>query len=272
MKCFKRFALKQPFLFGFALFIIFFLLNAFSYPVTMLLPETGPWSLLASVLAKLVTFVIFLWIISRFGWLRSAGFRQLGKPQTWLAVFLMLIYLVALEVYAFTGDFTYPLPDLTMAAATLLDHLGTGLVEETMVRGLVLVAMVLVWGESKKGLVKAILLSSVFFGVIHLANVIVNPVGTVVMQAIVVSLPGILYAALTLAFRSIWPAILIHWLTNAAVNIKLIALPDFEETLSMWLIFAAGLIPVLVYSAYLIRKLPEPFEYEGLGISADKEI
>ncbi|MFN2144846.1 MAG: CPBP family intramembrane glutamic endopeptidase [Anaerolineales bacterium] len=264
MKRFKNFALKRPFMFGFALFIIFFLLNALSYPVQMLLPETGPWSLLASMLAKLVTFGIFLWVLSRFGWLKSAGFKQLGKPQTWLGIFLILIYLIVLEVYAFTGDLTFPIPDPPMAAATLLDHLGTGLVEETMVRGLVLVAMVLAWGETQKGLVKAVLLSSIFFGIIHLANVIVSPVGTVVAQAIVVSLPGILYATLTLAFRSIWPAILIHWLTNAAVNIKLIALPDFEETFSMWLIFAAGLIPVLVYSAYLIRKLPAPFEYVEL--------
>ena len=114
---------------------------------------------------------------------------------------------------------------------------------------------------TKRGLAKAILLSSIFFGVMHLFNILVRPAGVVILQALIVSLPGILYAALTLKSRSIWPAILIHWLTNAAVNVKLIGVEGFEETVSMWLIFAAGLIPVVAYSVYLIWKLPEPFEY-----------
>ena len=51
------------------------------------------------------------------------------------------------------------------------------------------------WGDTKKGIVKAILLSSILFGMLHLLNAIANPFGMVLFQAVIVSLPGILYAA-----------------------------------------------------------------------------
>jgi hypothetical protein len=82
----------------------------------------------------------------------------------------------------------------------------------------------------------------------------------VLFQAIVVFLPGIFYAAIVLASRSLWPAILIHWLGNAAVNIKLVGIENYQETLTMWILFAIALMPILVYSAYLIRRLPQTDE------------
>jgi len=268
MQRLKRFALKRPFLFGLVLIVIYSLLSTLAFPVKYLFPETGPGDLLGDALAKMIIFLIFLWGLFRFGWLKASGFTSLGKIRIWGVVFIVLIYLIVVEVYAYTGDLSYTIENPSLASATLLDHLGTGLVEETMFRGFVLVAMVVAWGDTKSGQVRAILLSSAFFGVMHLFNLFVRPAGIVLVQAIVVSLPGILYAALTLTARSIWPAILIHWLTNAAVNIKLIGVPNFEETLSMWLIFAAGFIPLVVYSFLLIRKLPEPLNYGDLLIES----
>ena len=52
--------------------------------------------------------------------------------------------------------------------------------------------MVLVWGNNKKGIVKAILISSALFGITHLLNIIADPVEEVIIQSIVVFLPGIL--------------------------------------------------------------------------------
>jgi membrane protease YdiL (CAAX protease family) len=260
----KNFALKRPFLFGLALIVVFALLSVLTYPVHFLFPDSGPGPPVGQGLGELIIFLIFVWVLWKLGWLKASGLTNLGKVQTWLAVLLILVYLAIVEVYAFTGDLSFSVSDWPMAAATLLDNLGTGFVEEIMFRGLVLVAMVIAWGNTKKGLVKAILLSSLFFGVMHLFNIFIRPPGVVILQALIVSLPGILYAALTLSSRSIWPAIIIHWLTNAAVNVKLLGYPNFEESFSMWLIFVIGLLPVLAYAAYLIWKLPERFEYEGL--------
>jgi hypothetical protein len=83
----------------------------------------------------------------------------------------------------------------------------------------------------------------------------IRPFGVVVVQALILTLPGIFYAALVFAYRSMWPAIVIHWLGNAAVNIKLIGNKNYQETFSMWILYGISLIPLVVYSAYLIRGL-----------------
>ncbi|MBL7005920.1 MAG: CPBP family intramembrane metalloprotease, partial [Spirochaetia bacterium] len=111
------------------------------------------------------------------------------------------------------------------------------------------------------------LLSSCFFGFFHLFNLLENPSLVVVYQAVIVSLPGIIYSALLLKGRSLWPAIMIHWLTNAAVNIKIAENPDFQETFSMWLIYGLILIPPVAYSFYSIRKLPETYISDYFNVS-----
>ena len=125
-----------------------------------------------------------------------------------------------------------------------------------MVRGLVLVAMILAWGSTKGGQLKAVLFSSLLFGLIHLFNLMIRPPGVVLLQALIVTLPGIFYAAIVLIYRTLWPAIVIHWLGNAAVNIKLVGVENYQETFAMWLIFGLSLIPLVVFSAYLIQRLP----------------
>ena len=93
-------------------------------------------------------------------------------------------------------------------------------------------------------------------------NILVRPVGIVLFQAVVTSLPGIFYAAIVLKSRSLWPAILIYWLTNAAVNIKLTGFENFYETNTMWMLFALFLIPIVAYSAYVLWKLSDAYGYD----------
>jgi membrane protease YdiL (CAAX protease family) len=144
-------------------------------------------------------------------------------------------------------------------------------VEESMVRGLVLTAMLISWGGDKKGQVKAVLLSSSIFGIIHLFNLIIRPPQVVLFQVVGVVIPGILYASILLAQGSIWPAILLHWATNAAVNIKLIGVENYQETFSMWLKFVIGLIPVLAYAIYLMWMSPDSYKYKNDVIPANQD-
>ena len=262
MNKFKEFALKRPFLFGLVLIVIYALLGTITFPAHFLFPESEAGQLYGDALAKFITFLVFLLILWRFGWIKASRITSFGNVTTWLIFAAILIYKIIVEVYAFTGDLSIAFPDPPLAVANLTTSLSTGLVEETMVRGLALVAMIMSWGDTKQGQIKAVVLSSLFFGLIHLFNIIIRPFGVVLFQAIVLILPGIFYAAFVLARKSLWPAIIIHWLTNAAVNVKLIGYENYQETFSMWLIFAAALIPLMAYSAYLIWKLPESYRYE----------
>jgi membrane protease YdiL (CAAX protease family) len=91
-------------------------------------------------------------------------------------------------------------------------------------------------------------------GVIHLLNLSVDPVDEVIIQSIVVILPGIFYAVIVLLSRSLWPAIIIHWITNAVVNIQLAENTSQQISTFDWLQYAVLLIPLMVYSVVLIMK------------------
>ncbi len=258
----RNFALSRPFLFGLALIFTHTILGALTFPVHFLFPENEVGQIYGDALSKFIIFLFFLFILWRFRWIKASRINRLGNILTWLIVLIIVSYKIIAELYAFTGDIAFVFPNSPLAVANLVYPLQTSLLEETMFRGLLLVAMISAWGDTKKGQIKAIILSSVMFGIIHLFNIVSRPIGVVLFQAIVVSLPGILYAAIVLARKSLWPAIVLHWLTNAAVNIKLIGNEAYQETLSMWIIFAIALIPLMAYSAFLIRKLPESYHYE----------
>ena len=262
MKKFKSFALNRPFLFGLVLVFIYIILGTLTYPAHFLFPESEVGQLYGDALSKFIIFLCFLFILWRFGWIKASRINRLGNILTWVIVIIILIYKIPLELYAFTGDFAIKFPNSPLAVANLVFSLQTSFVEETIFRALVFVAMISAWGETKNGQIKAVALSSLFFGLMHMINIFIRPFGVVLLQAIVVSLPGILYAALVLSQKSLWPAIVLHWLTNAAVNIKLVGSDTFQETLSVWIIYAIILIPIVAYSIFLIWKLPESYRYE----------
>ena len=257
MKNFKNFALKNPFLFGIVLILLYAFLTALAYPVHYLFPENEAGQLYGDALAKLIVFLFFLAVLWRFGWLSISGITRFGNIRIWPVIVGLTIYAVLTQLFAFTGSIAIVIPDSALATANSFFAFSTALVEETMVRGLVLIAMLIAWGSTKGGQLKAILFSSLLFGLIHLFNLMIRPLGVVLFQALIVTLPGILYAALVLAYRSLWPAIVIHWLGNAAVNIKLIGYENYQETFTMWILFGISLIPLIAYSVYLIRGLPE---------------
>src|SRR5665648_84722 len=263
MKKFKNFALKRPILFGLSFIVIYALVAALAYPVHFLFPENGVGQIFGETANKLIVFGVFVLLLWRFGWLKSSGLTGKGSWKIWLITAVVLVYMGVLELYAFTGSLTLSFPDPPLALANLALGFGTGLVEETLYRAVVLIAMISAWGLTKKGIVKAVALSSILFGMTHLLNLMIRPWQVVLFQALVVSLPGIFYGALVLSGKSLWPAILIHWLTNAVVNVQVIAIEGFQEATAMWIVFAIGLIPVIVYSAYLIRKLPFFYAYEA---------
>ena len=267
MNKFKEFSLKRPFLFGLVLIFVYALLGTVTYPTHFLFPENEVGQLYGDALSKFIIFLVFLLVLWQFGWMKASRITSLGNIGTWLIVAVILIYKILAELYAFTGDISIAFPNPQLATANLVFALQTSLVEETMFRALTLVAMVMAWGNTKQGQIKAVLLSSAFFGVTHMFNIIARPFGVVLFQALVATLPGILYGAIVLARRSLWPAFILHWLTNAAVNIKLIGYENYQETLTMWIIFAISLIPLMAYSAYLIWRLPESYQYETAKVS-----
>jgi hypothetical protein len=50
------------------------------------------------------------------------------------------------------------------------------------------------------------------------------------------------------------------------VHIKLIGIENNQETFTMWILFGVSLIPLVVYSAYLIRGIPESHKILAMNV------
>lgn len=266
MERFKAFSVRHPLWFGVVLLVAYAMLTTLTYPVHFLFSDDTVGILYGDALSKLVVFGFLVGLVWRFGWLNATGLGRLRLGWAWPIIFVVLVYKAAAELHAFTGSPVPVVPASSYQIGQWFAYLMGSLVEETISRGLVLLAMLTAWGDSRIGILKSVVLSSVVFGATHLFNLISAPVVPVLFQTMLALVPGILYAALFLATRSLWPAIVLHWVTNALVNTKIATLPGYTESPAVWTIWAVALIPLLIFSLYLVWRVPEPYQQEGLGL------
>lgn len=274
MSRFKQFAINHPIAFGLIVALAFIVLTilayALSFPLSALLPDGALGQQVSEAITRAALALLFIFLLWRLGWLRAAGYARLPGWKTWLLLLLPIVYDVGAGVYAYTGDLSLTLPGPALTAAVLLNQLTVGLLEETAFRGLVLVAFVQHWGDTKRGLVKSVLLSALIFGALHMLHVAAGkPVLPAILQSLGAALGGIIYGAVVLYGRSIWPAVIWHALGNAAVNVKAIGDPTYAETPSMGVWYVLLSLPVVIYGLVLLRKVPPqpitPAGEEGSG-------
>lgn len=93
--------------------------------------------------------------------------------------------------------------------------------EEVVFRGILLNTMQKVWDGQKKAVPKAVLLSSMLFGMKHITNLITYPnqIVTTSAQIVFAGMAGIYLAAVYVRSQNIWVVIVIHFLEDAAVTI-----------------------------------------------------
>ena len=264
MKKFQEFAVRHPIVFGFIVILLFALLSTLVWPIMQIYPYPEGHEIGIS-LSKLVITACFMFLLWRFGWIKAAGFTSLGRKQVWLLAIVMMLYNAIFAVYAFTGSFNLDLPSLDLTLAVIFFTFTTSLLEETMYRGLVLTTLVKAWGSTRKGLFVAAIVSGLFWASLHLFNLGNNPFPVVALQVLGMAIPGFVYAAIVLSGRSIWPAIVFHWVINLAVSLQAIQNTGFEETQPTWLIFNLVVLPMVIVGVYLLRKA------SLIQVIADKE-
>ena len=251
MKSFKKFAAQRPSLF---MLVIFPLI-----PYLLIMIQLGGARLLGFISLGLGTFqdstkvlsiIAYLLILWRFGWLRPAGFRSFGKWQVWIIMVGASIFELALTIYVLNGHFSWR--NLSVLADPPAFFL-VGLFEEIAFRGLILYALLHSWGDKRFGILKSVLVSSLLFSIGHLATVMTgNTLLGAIFQVLSTAISGILYAALVLYGRSIWPAVIGHFLVDAIGYGNLSHVTDYTQAnLSiLWI-----QIPLLVLGLFLISRI-----------------
>jgi hypothetical protein len=202
--------------------------------------------------------LFFLYILWRLGWLERSGVTRWGALYTWVITLIVLAYDLVTTIYALFGSVDVSgISDSVLSASVAANALTTGLIEEIPFRGIILYAFLRLWGDSRRGVIKGVLYSSLLFGGIHIIHILLGrPVPQAILVVISAFLSGILYAAFLLRWKTIWPVVVLHGVGNAVVALRVIETPGFTETVSAFGMTILLQLPLVAYGAYLIYGVP----------------
>ena len=248
---------RRPLVFGLAVTLGFILLVVISSVIVgaQWAGDTLEWYI-GSAIGRLVSIVILFGILLRLGWLHSAGFARPGDWKSWLLSLICLVYSIAVSMAAFTGNFNFVVPDPALAGFASLFIMSHAFLEEVAFRGLVMHSLVRAWSSASRGNLKSGLISAVFFGGMHLFYILGEPLPVVLPRMLVAFLLGIIFAALVLRGRSIYPAAFFHGVLNLAGYLNLTS-NAAVGTPSAWLLLCLLLLPLSLYGWYLLRDIPQ---------------
>jgi membrane protease YdiL (CAAX protease family) len=160
----------------------------------------------ALVVSQLPLVLVCLWFVHR-----SAGTLGFFDVRQWRSFRLLFIpgLLGLLSALGMVGN-----SDFSQFGWKVAGNLMIGVFEEAGFRGVVLVALVRAWGSTSKGLVRAIVVSSALFGLLHLLNLRKEPVVPTLLQVVFATFVGICFAGVLLRTRALLLLMLIHGLID----------------------------------------------------------
>jgi len=244
------FALTVAWLITFSVFVGFTALVS-GRPFTDLVPQT------VGMLGATAGLFLFAW---RLGWSRAAGLTRFGNGRVWLLILFAGIYLAWAYIYGFYGRslFDLSLIRYTPDVQTLIwRSVVVGVTEETLFRGILLYALVRVWGNSKRGLLVSLVLPAVIFSLIHVLQVLVGqPVSVISVLLLNTLLSSFWWGVLVLYGGSIWPTVILHASSNLVVQIWVLFVPTIEPT--AWAYGRATLLelPLLLFGIFILMRMP----------------
>jgi membrane protease YdiL (CAAX protease family) len=260
MSWMRRFAAESPIAFSFFTTVLLWICYIAAGVAASLLGTTAAGQQMGSAVGRFAAALIFLGLLWRLGWLRAAGITELGSWRSWLLVLPVLVYEVLAHLYAFFGSFDLGVPESPLGRAVALNGAAAGLLEEVVYRALLLYVLTRLWADSRQGILKSVLVSSLFFGSAHLLHLTLGrPTPLVLLLFVSAFLGGIYYAAFVLHSGSVWPAVVLHVILNAVIGAQAVGNPQFAETVSGWLLVLALQLPAVVLGIVLILRVqPRP--------------
>ena len=253
----KRFATNNPVWFSLFIALLIWIFYIAAGVLAEIIAQDRAVHELISALGRLVASLFFLFVLWRFGWLESSGVTRLGTLSAWLIALVIFAYETVTHLYLFFGKIAFEVSDPIVSTSVTLNTISTGLIEEIPFRGIVLYAFIRLWGDSRRGIIKSVLYSSVIFGGTHLIHIALGrPLPQAILVVISTFLAGIYYAAIVLRWKTIWTVVLLHGLLNALIELRILETQGFTLTiLSLSLIILLHL-PVVAYGIYLIFQVP----------------
>ena len=203
------------------------------------------------IVVALVIAPLFLFgFIALFKW-KDVGLQAPQSAQSLFILWLPALYILLFLSLAASRGF----PDDQVVVFILLNTLLVGVSEELMFRGVFFKG-----AYSRFSLWKAVWITSIVFGGMHVLNVIITgDFVSALWQALQVTVIGVWFMAVRLYTGSILPAMFVHWLWDFSVFMAIYGVE--EEVVSEVVVSAERfalfllILPLFVYSLVLIRRV-----------------
>ncbi len=260
----KAFILKNPAVSSVGLFALFFVLSEIEVDKWLVnFMDYQKACYLSGTLIQGGISVILVLVIAWLGLTREGGFTPFSQWKSLWLIFSMVIYSALNGSDVLDGTLNVNWGDGGLMLLYTLVYVSVGLIEEILIRGLMLPLMLRQWGAAKGGVYKAVLVSSAIFGLAHLANLVLGRRDLVSTSAQITYafFFGVFFAALVLRNRSIWPAIFCHFLFDWAGNFKAVTVGHVytrvKPAISMEdaLFTVAIFLPLLLIGLFYLRKV-----------------
>ena len=200
--------------------------------------------------------------------------KNLGKGLLSGLPFILIGIYAAVSIILDVGISEISLPGIFRIITFIISMLLIGLLEELLCRGVILNMMLEKWGNTKKGMLKSAILSSIIFGLAHLVTLFIYPhllVGTL-SQVLYASFVGFYFACIYIRCKNLYSLVITHaFFDSCSLLINILYLPAMLEginpvdvslidgfsTIILW-------IPFVLFGLLLIRKrMPDGGETES---------
>lgn len=154
----------------------------------------------------------------------------------------------------------------------IINIFGIGFREETIFRGVIANNLGIAFGKDARGVWKAVILSGLIFGLVHLANIVygVDPLHALI-QTVSACAIGIYYTAIYFRGGSLWALVLLHCMTDAGGMFRSAFTTAATQTGQVNELSVTGLVMVPIYigiAVFLLRKKKMDAVLENLNQAA----
>jgi uncharacterized protein len=215
-------------------------------------------------MGRLVVTACILLLLWHLRWLEASGVARLGSWQVWLLALGGMIYLACASLYSVYGKVAFDFSSLIRlpdSRTVITTQFVVALSEEILFRGLMLYALARVWGNTTQGIIASVVLTSLIFSVLHVTQVFTNGVSpaSALFLALGTCCVSIWWGALVVLGGSIWPAVMLHFVVNAAAALQGLTVPMVEPEVLAYERLLWFSIPLAVLGiGLLMRAAPHP--------------
>lgn len=263
MNTLRSLSKNQPFLSVFILVIVWFVLMMVFTGITAGVLRKPYDNATSAILGRTFVIICAILLMWKLGWLEAARITRLGSGQVWLFALGGSLYYACASLYAFYGKASFDFSILTRlpdSRITVLTHFMVALSEEILFRGIMLSVLTLAWGNTTKGWIGSIVITSLLFAILHATQVFTNRLepSSALFLILGTFIIALWWGALVLAGGSIWPAVLLHFIGNAVVIVQGLSSPMLEPQFLayerlLWFSLVLGVIGI----GLLIKAVPK---------------